>query len=201
MCRTRAYLMAEKTRYHNLPPDSSIDCPRQEKALTTTLHRLINRLSSSNAALLYEYISARRPGRAGSLLLRVGHRLLSLGLRPDYAAVLAANTKVIGIIVEAACTSPDHILKRAVPRILLYKTWLDSCVGGFTLPLYAPLVPGEPPVLLRIDDPIDAWSCVARRAAKVVEVVGAEAPPPPGTRSPPCSHCGYRTICPYSRLE
>jgi hypothetical protein len=191
--------MLQGVEYPSLPPDASRDCLAKERALTAALHSLVESTAyEGEAAILVSQRSCSRCP-AASVAVRQGGRTIVLGLKPDYYAALYRQGTVLGLVVEAACTSPEDALPRIAPRLLLYKAWLDNCLGAPSAAVYAPLVPGENPVLITVEDPLAAWRCIEKRLQEAVALTDLDEPPAPGTPRPPCGHCGYRTQCPYSR--
>ena len=200
VCRTRAYLMLRMVESFDLPPDASVDCPERERMLAVMLRSELEDLEYHGGLVgLYSFDGTGDAGAAAKVSVEAGGASWVIGLKPDYALVAAVGGAVASMVVEAACTRPEAALPRVAPRLLLYKAWLDSCIGGNAAAIYAPLVPGEDPVALRVEDPVAAWRCVAERLREAARVAEAGEPPPPGVEHPPCMHCGYRGICPYAR--
>lgn len=198
VCRTRAYFILQRVRQGELPPDAALDCPRQERNLAKQLERRLE----ETGVILYSYNGTEKNTGVHRASLQAAGATWLIGLRPDYAAAVASEGRAAALVVEAACTSPEEALPRITPRLLLYKAWMDNCIGGNALAIYAPLVPGETPVLLSVTNPLRAWRCVEERLRQLHGIASAPEPPRPASnQNPPCSHCGYRSICPYTRAR
>jgi len=196
VCRTRAYFILRRARPGELPPDAARDCPGRERSLAQKLRKELEEVG----VILYSYNGAEKTAGAHRVSLQAAGAAWMIGLRPDYAAAVASEGRAATLVVEAACTNPEEALPRIAPRLLLYKAWMDSCIGGNALAVYAPLVPGQSPVLLAVENPMQAWRCVEERLRRLHGIAEAAEPPQPASsQSPPCSHCGYRSLCPYAR--
>ncbi len=194
--------MLQRVSYCSLPEDVSRDCARSEKAL---IHALTAPAPHGEAGplRLWSYDGTRRETRPGALTVKTSHGTALVKLKPDYAAIQAHRGRVYGVVVEAACTSIDRALPRVLPRLLLYKAWLEACHGPHTVAIYAPLVPTEGPwaAAVTVTDPVKAASRIASMLSTLPGLLEQPKPPSPGRKGTPCSHCGYRGICPYARTQ
>lgn len=199
VCRTRAYYMLNRVAYGSLPEDVSRDCARREAALAGALKA---HSSLGEATTIWQMDGTQRETPPGSLAVRATGRTVVLRVKPDHAAIRAHGGHVYGVVVEAACTSIDNALPRLVPRLLAYKAWLEACHGPHTVAVYAPLTPPTSEsapwaAAVTVADPAKAADRLAALLEAAAGLLDQPSPPAPGRSRPPCSHCGYRNICPH----
>ena len=191
--------MLHRVSYGSLPDDVTADCARSEKALIRALGVPMAR-GEPGPSMLWSYDGTRREAKPGAVAVKTGHGTVVVKLKPDHAAIYAHQGRIYGVVVEAACTSIDKALQRLLPRLLLYKAWLEACHGPRTVAIYAPLVPTEGPwaAAVTVTDPLKASSRIASMLSTLPTLLEQPRPPSPGRKRTPCSHCGYRGICPYA---